>query len=154
VTNLTALELLKASEPDAGAATGAGAAGAVAAAANLKSQLNTLHIRPSPCSPQTIMPACHCKLMAAAGPKSQLDDTVYSQPALFVTNLAALELLKTSEPDTAAAARAMAGLSLGEYCALVAAGAMSFKDGLKVCYFSVILCYLVSHLIVGLLERV
>jgi malonyl CoA-acyl carrier protein transacylase len=29
-------------------------------------------------------------------------------------------------------ARVAAGLSLGEYCALVAAGAISFSDGLKV----------------------
>ncbi|KAF6252240.1 hypothetical protein COO60DRAFT_1644206 [Scenedesmus sp. NREL 46B-D3] len=66
------------------------------------------------------------------GPKSQLDDTVYSQPALYVTNLVALQLLRSREPDAAAGARVMAGLSLGEYSALVAAGAMSFADGLKV----------------------
>ncbi|WIA44196.1 hypothetical protein OEZ86_010517 [Tetradesmus obliquus] len=66
------------------------------------------------------------------GPKSKLDNTVYSQPALFVTNLAALELLRGREPELVERARVMAGLSLGEYCALVAAGAMSFSDGLKV----------------------
>jgi [acyl-carrier-protein] S-malonyltransferase len=73
---------------------------------------------------------------AAAGPKSQLDDTVYSQPALYVTNLIALELLRSREPDTVNGARVMAGLSLGEYCALVAAGAMSFSDGLKVWFMA------------------
>eukprot|EP00878_Enallax_costatus_P025741 GHUV01027567.1.p1 GENE.GHUV01027567.1~~GHUV01027567.1.p1 ORF type:complete len:570 (+),score=127.17 GHUV01027567.1:335-2044(+) len=66
------------------------------------------------------------------GPKSKLDDTVYSQPALFVTNLVAFELLKSKQPDVAEGCRAMAGLSLGEYSALVAAGAMSFEEGLKV----------------------
>ncbi|WIA23707.1 hypothetical protein OEZ85_000394, partial [Tetradesmus obliquus] len=58
------------------------------------------------------------------GPKSKLDDTVYSQPALFVTNLAALELLRGRQPELVERARVMAGLSLGEYCALVAAGAI------------------------------
>jgi malonyl CoA-acyl carrier protein transacylase len=32
-----------------------------------------------------------------AGPKVKLDDTVYSQPALFVANLAALEVLRARD---------------------------------------------------------
>jgi hypothetical protein len=79
---------------------------------------------------------------AAAGPKSQLDDTVYSQPALYVTNLVALELLRLREPETVNGARVMAGLSLGEYCALVAAGTMSFSDGVKVrSTYIIVRCY-------------
>ena len=33
------------------------------------------------------------------GPAEDLDSTVYSQPALFVTSLAALESLKAKSPD-------------------------------------------------------
>ena len=66
------------------------------------------------------------------GPAEQLNSTVHSQPALFVTSLAGVEWLKANQPDVAASAQATAGLSLGEYTALVFAGVMSFEDGLKV----------------------
>jgi [acyl-carrier-protein] S-malonyltransferase len=66
------------------------------------------------------------------GPAQELDSTVHSQPALFVTSLAGLELLKANQPDVVTSAAATAGLSLGEYTALVFAGVMSFEDGLKV----------------------
>lgn len=66
------------------------------------------------------------------GPKEQLDSTVYSQPALFVSSLAALEMLKEVKPELVASATHTAGLSLGEYTALVFAGAVSFEDGLRV----------------------
>lgn len=64
------------------------------------------------------------------GPAEQLDSTVFSQPALFVTSLAALESLKMTAPDTVSACEMAAGLSLGEYTAMVFAGVMSFEDGL------------------------
>jgi [acyl-carrier-protein] S-malonyltransferase len=67
-----------------------------------------------------------------SGPTEKLDATVYSQPALFVTSLAALELLKAESPGALEAGSAAAGLSLGEYTALAFAGAMSFEDGLRV----------------------
>ena len=66
------------------------------------------------------------------GPAEELDSTVYSQPALFVTTLAALEMLRADKPDVALACEMTAGLSLGEYTALVFSGAMSFEDGLRV----------------------
>ena len=66
------------------------------------------------------------------GPADQLDSTIHSQPALFVASLAALEKLRTDRPDVIADCEMAAGLSLGEYTALVFAGAMSFEDGLKV----------------------
>ncbi|HMC66184.1 MAG TPA: ACP S-malonyltransferase [Gemmataceae bacterium] len=66
------------------------------------------------------------------GPAERLNSTVVSQPALFVTSLAALESLRESEPDAVAGCAGAAGLSLGEYTALVFAGAMSFRDGLRV----------------------
>jgi [acyl-carrier-protein] S-malonyltransferase len=66
------------------------------------------------------------------GPAERLNSTVVSQPAIFVASLAALERLRADEPDTEASCVAAAGLSLGEYTALVFAGAMSFVDGLRV----------------------
>lgn len=66
------------------------------------------------------------------GPAEKLDSTVYSQPALFVTSLAALEWLKANKPEVVESCGACAGLSLGEYTALVFAGVMSFEDGLCV----------------------
>jgi len=64
------------------------------------------------------------------GPAEQLDSTVFSQPALFVTSLAALESLRAESPDVVLACEAAAGLSLGEYTAMVFAGVMDFEDGL------------------------
>lgn len=65
------------------------------------------------------------------GPAERLNSTVVSQPAIFVGSLVALEALKASEPAAIDSCVATAGLSLGEYTALVFAGAMSFRDGLK-----------------------
>jgi len=59
-----------------------------------------------------------------------LDSTVYSQPAIFVTSLAALESLRAETPDVVLGCEATAGLSLGEYTAMVFAGVMEFEDGL------------------------
>ena len=66
------------------------------------------------------------------GPAEELDSTVYSQPAIFVTSLAALESLRAESPEVVAACEGTAGLSLGEYTAMVFAGVMSFEDGLLV----------------------
>ena len=64
------------------------------------------------------------------GPAELLDSTIYSQPALFVTSLAALESLRTQSPDVVLSCQAAAGLSLGEYTAMVFAGVMDFDEGL------------------------
>jgi [acyl-carrier-protein] S-malonyltransferase len=66
------------------------------------------------------------------GPAEKLDATIYSQPALFVASLAALESLKSASPNVVDDCHAAAGLSLGEYSALVFADVMSFDDGLKI----------------------
>jgi [acyl-carrier-protein] S-malonyltransferase len=64
------------------------------------------------------------KKLCFEGPENELVQTKYSQPAILVTSIAQL---KTNDllPD------AVAGLSLGEYTALVCAGCLSFEDGLK-----------------------
>lgn len=65
------------------------------------------------------------------GPAEELDSTVISQPAIFVASLAALETLRQDSPDVVLSCEMTAGLSLGEYTALVFAGAMTFEDGLR-----------------------
>jgi [acyl-carrier-protein] S-malonyltransferase len=65
------------------------------------------------------------------GPSAQLDATDVSQPAIFVTSLACLEKLRAEKPEVSLACEMTAGLSLGEYTALVFAGALSFEDGLR-----------------------
>ena len=66
------------------------------------------------------------------GPADRLNATDVSQPAIFVASLAALDQLRATQPEALSAVTATAGLSLGEYTALVFAGALSFDDGLKV----------------------
>jgi len=66
------------------------------------------------------------------GPAEKLNSTVVSQPAIFAASLAALESLRATEPQLLEQCAATAGLSLGEYTALVFAGALSFADGLRV----------------------
>lgn len=66
------------------------------------------------------------------GPAERLNTTAVSQPAIFVCSLAALEDLQAREPETVAACAGAAGLSLGEYTALVFAGVLSFADALQV----------------------
>lgn len=70
--------------------------------------------------------------VCANGPAERLNATDISQPAIFVASLAALEQLKATQPDAPNDVVATAGLSLGEYTALVFAGALSFDDGLEV----------------------
>ena len=64
------------------------------------------------------------------GPEDALTQTENAQPGIFLVSWVALELLKEQVPDLVF--EATAGLSLGEFTALTAAGAMSFEDGLKV----------------------
>jgi [acyl-carrier-protein] S-malonyltransferase len=66
------------------------------------------------------------------GPAEALEATDVSQPAIFVASLAALESLKASDPSIVENCAGAAGLSLGEYTALVFAGAIDFAAGLEV----------------------
>jgi [acyl-carrier-protein] S-malonyltransferase len=63
-----------------------------------------------------------------AGPEEELRLTENTQPAILATSIAALRCLETQgvRPDF------VAGHSLGEYSALVAAGALRFEDALRV----------------------
>ena len=65
-----------------------------------------------------------------SGPEPELTKTEHAQPGIFLVSWVALELLK--ERVAALTFGATAGLSLGEFTALTAAGAMSFEEGLRV----------------------
>src|SRR4051794_11656083 len=65
------------------------------------------------------------------GPEDRLNQTDISQPAIYVTSIAAFAAGKTAgvvDPETITA---YAGLSLGEYTALHLGGAFDFETGLK-----------------------
>ena len=64
------------------------------------------------------------------GPEAELTKTENAQPGIFLVSWVAFELLKERVPSISF--QATAGLSLGEFTALTAAGAMSFEDGLRV----------------------
>ena len=63
------------------------------------------------------------------GPKELLDDTINTQPALYVHSIALLRVAKAE--GWLPLASWVAGHSMGEYSALTAAGALPFADGLK-----------------------
>lgn len=69
--------------------------------------------------------------ICASGPAAKLNTTAVSQPAILVTSLAALEVLKSRDPAPLERATLTAGLSLGEYTALVFAGALDFDDAVR-----------------------
>ena len=61
------------------------------------------------------------------GPDSALKPTNISQPAIVTMTIAAFEAFRKRQP---AAPSFCAGLSLGEYSALIAAGSLDFKQGI------------------------
>ena len=65
--------------------------------------------------------------LAFEGPEDELRQTANTQPALLTVSIALLELYRSQgvEPDY------VAGHSLGEYSALVAAGVLDFEDAVK-----------------------
>jgi [acyl-carrier-protein] S-malonyltransferase len=69
--------------------------------------------------------------LCLSGPEDKLEETRYCQPAMFIAGLAGLEKLRSEREEAATRFQVTAGLSLGEYTALCAAGVFSFEDGLK-----------------------
>ncbi len=67
------------------------------------------------------------KRISFEGPEDELRQTWVTQPAIFVHSMAANLLMREKGIQPAA----VAGHSLGEYSALVAANAISFEDGLR-----------------------
>jgi len=65
------------------------------------------------------------------GPVEDLTRTVNCQPAIFTVSIACLAAFRSAVNFQLPTVSYMAGLSLGEYAALVAAGAISFDDGLS-----------------------
>lgn len=63
------------------------------------------------------------------GPEAELTNTENAQPGIYLVSCVALELLKERVPGLTF--DATAGLSLGEFTALAAAGVWSFEEGLK-----------------------
>ena len=63
-------------------------------------------------------------MLCFEGPAERLNLTEYTQPALLVSSMAALKMLEPAGIKPVA----VAGHSLGEYSALVAAGGLSFRD--------------------------
>lgn len=67
--------------------------------------------------------------LMAEGPSEALNDTVNTQPALFIHSLSAFRVFQDLFPGQIPAM--VAGHSLGELSALAAAGVLSFEDGLR-----------------------
>ncbi len=64
-----------------------------------------------------------------SGPEAELTRTENAQPAIYLVGWVAFQLLKERVPSLSYSA--VAGLSLGEFTALAAAGAMGFEEGLR-----------------------
>ena len=64
------------------------------------------------------------------GPQEELTKSNHCQPAIFVTSMACYRALEAQVADLAPVA--MAGLSLGEWSALHAAGVLTFADTLRI----------------------
>ncbi|MCB9721440.1 MAG: ACP S-malonyltransferase [Candidatus Omnitrophica bacterium] len=65
------------------------------------------------------------------GPAEKLTATAFCQPGIFTMSMAALAALKADPVFTQFEPRYACGLSLGEYSAICAAGALDFEDALK-----------------------
>lgn len=65
------------------------------------------------------------------GPAEELNSTTISQPAIFTVSAAILEVLRTESSISEVKPDITAGLSMGEYTALYAAGVIGFEDALR-----------------------
>src|SRR5688500_8220749 len=69
--------------------------------------------------------------LAFEGPAERLNETDISQPAIYVTSVAAYRAAVAAGVISEGSGQQYAGLSLGEYTALHLAGVFGFEDGLK-----------------------
>jgi [acyl-carrier-protein] S-malonyltransferase len=65
------------------------------------------------------------------GPEAELTLTKHTQPAIVTTSIATLAAIRSAHPDLPAPSFA-AGHSLGEYSALVASGALTLEDAVRI----------------------
>uniref|UniRef100_A0A0R3PZ59 PKS_AT domain-containing protein n=1 Tax=Angiostrongylus costaricensis TaxID=334426 RepID=A0A0R3PZ59_ANGCS len=70
--------------------------------------------------------------LCTEGPKTKLDQTLYCQPAVFVSSMASIEKFKASDETIADRITDAAGFSVGEFAALVTGGIIGFDDALRV----------------------
>lgn len=71
------------------------------------------------------------KAVCFEGPAETISQTRFSQPAIFVTSIAALEVFREHTHFGRYSADYAAGLSLGEATALVAGGSIAYEDGVR-----------------------
>ncbi|WAR12959.1 FABD-like protein [Mya arenaria] len=69
------------------------------------------------------------------GPKETLDKTLFCQPAVVVTSLAAIEKLREENPKALEHVVGSAGFSVGEITALAASEMISFDDAIQLVKF-------------------
>uniref|UniRef100_A0A0N5ANK8 PKS_AT domain-containing protein n=1 Tax=Syphacia muris TaxID=451379 RepID=A0A0N5ANK8_9BILA len=72
------------------------------------------------------------KKLCFEGPKTKIDQTIYCQPAVFVTSMAAMEKAKQDDEHLMEKVTYSAGFSVGEFNSLVLAGVLSFEDALRI----------------------
>jgi len=81
-------------------------------------------------SAQTVL-GWDLKDLCLNGPEAKLAETKFCQPAMFVAGMAGVEIMKQTRREMVERVQAVAGLSLGEYTAICAAGVLDFEDCLK-----------------------
>jgi [acyl-carrier-protein] S-malonyltransferase len=78
---------------------------------------------------ENILPGLNLKKLCFEGPIEELTQTANSQVAILVTSIAALRVF--SRGQACLSPTVCAGLSLGEYSALVACGSLEFLDAVR-----------------------
>ncbi|KAH3775134.1 hypothetical protein DPMN_176531 [Dreissena polymorpha] len=66
------------------------------------------------------------------GPAEKLQETIYCQPAVVVTSLAAMEKLKEEHPNSLNHVVAVAGFSVGEITALAVTETVTFEEAIQI----------------------
>ena len=82
---------------------------------------------------EKILPSLNLKKLCFEGPIEKLTETANSQVAILTSSVAALEALKAGyrAEGIEQMVKTCAGLSLGEYSALVASGALEFQEAVR-----------------------